>query len=82
MSGTKERLPILFEARSSRRGAAKVGAESRGDGTLRAEVKARQPLSVLPWIFLEALAERKIEAGVFRAMRNWRRHVQEQKPAT
>ena len=82
MTGTKERLPILFETRSSRRGAAKMGAESRGDGTLRAEVQTRQPLSVLPWIFLAALAERKVEADVFRAMRNWRRHVLEQKPAT
>ena len=82
MSGAKERLLILFETRSSWGGTANVGAESRGGGTLRAEVKTWQPLSVLLWIFLEALAEWKIEAGVFRAMRNGRRHVQEQEPAT
>ena len=82
MCGTKERLFILFETWSSGRGAARVGAESRGNRTLRAEVQTRQPLAVKLWIFLEILAERKIEAGIFRRMRNWRRHVQDQRPTT
>ena len=82
VSGTEQGAFVFFETRSSRRGAAKMGAESRGDGTLRAEVKTWQALSVLPWLLLLVPAERKIEASAFRAMRNWRRHVQEKKPAT
>ena len=59
-----------------------MGADSRGGGTLCAEVKTRQPLSVLPWMLLGVLAQRKIQARVFWGMRYWRRHLQKQNPNT
>ena len=77
MSGTEERLFILFEARSSGRGATKVGAGPGRFGTLCAEVQTRQLFAVLFWPFLEVLAKRKIEKGALWSMRDWRRHVQE-----
>ena len=75
MSGTEERLFILFESRSSGRGAAQVGAGPRRFGTLCAEIQTTQLLAVLFWLFLEVLAERKIETGMLWSMRDWPRHA-------